>query len=161
MGHQIVLTGDRTDRPSGVSQRLMKRAIRHTLELEGVDVKVEIHVKLVDDEEIRQMNAQFRDKDKPTDVLSFPASDYIPGQFVADGRDVHPRTGRLYLGDIVLSTERAAAQAVEYGHTMRREICYLLIHSVLHLLGYDHMDETDKQAMRQREQIVMERLRLG
>ena len=125
-------------------RRRILRAARAVLETEGITGPCELSVLLTDDEGIHVLNREFRQVDRPTDVLSFPMG------------DVDPRTGRLLLGDMVLNTERAAAQGVEYGHGPEHEISYLTVHSVLHLLGYDHMDEGEmKKAMRAREKAVM------
>ena len=105
---------------------------------------------LTNDEGIHRLNREYRDVDRPTDVLSFPMGD----------RD--PRTGRYLLGDMVLNVDRARAQGEEFGHGAEHEISYLTVHSVLHLLGYDHVDEGEmKRAMREREKIIMRRLEPG
>ena len=114
---------------------------------EGIEEKCELSVLLTDDAGIHAINKQFRDVDKPTDVLSFPMG------------DADPRTGRLLLGDMVLNVSRAEAQGIEYGHGADHEISYLTVHSVLHLLGYDHVDEGPmKKQMRDREKLIMARL---
>ena len=93
--------------------------------------------------------------DRPTDVLSFPAFDLIPGELPGP-EDVDPATGLVPLGDMCLSLERVKAQAKEYGHSNRRELAYLVVHSVLHLLGYDHLDEgPEKARMRAREEAIL------
>ncbi|MGC2872356.1 rRNA maturation RNase YbeY [Ihubacter sp. rT4E-8] len=133
-----------------VSQEIldtMKRAAARCLLLEGVDQeRVEISVTFVDGEEIRTLNREYRDTDRVTDVLSFP-------QFESP-RDL-PEEGELCLGDVVICRERAAEQAEEFGHSFEREIIYLFTHSILHLLGYDHINPEDKQEMRAREEEVM------
>ncbi len=113
---------------------------------------------LTDDPGIHQINLDMRQVDRPTDVLSFPEFDLQPGQ-LPGAEDADPGTGLVPLGDMVISMERAAAQAREYGHSNRRELAYLVVHSVLHLLGYDHLDEgPQKQQMRQREEAILEEL---
>ena len=125
-------------------RRRIKTAARVALDAEGVPGPWELSVLLTDDEGIRAINRQFRDVDKPTDVLSFPMG------------DTDPATGRLLLGDMVLNVARAAAQGEELGHGAEHEISYLTVHSVLHLLGYDHVDEGPmKKEMRAREKAVM------
>lgn len=110
---------------------------------------------LTDDEGIHQINRDMRQVDRPTDVLSFPEFDLAPGEHPGP-EDADPGTGLIPLGDMVLSMERVAAQAKEFGHSRRRELAYLVTHSVLHLLGYDHLDEGPmKTQMRAREEAVM------
>ncbi len=125
-------------------RRRIRRAALAVLDEEGIAEPCELSVLLTDDEGIHVLNREFRQVDRPTDVLSFPMG------------DTDPRTGRLMLGDMVLNTDRAAAQGEEFGHGAEHEISYLTVHSVLHLLGYDHVDEGEmKRAMRAREKAVM------
>ncbi|MCL2408965.1 MAG: rRNA maturation RNase YbeY [Oscillospiraceae bacterium] len=129
---------------------LIKRCIRETLRLEGMDMPCEVSVLITDDDGIHGINLEFRGIDKPTDVLSFPAQEFAPGEFVPG--DIDPETGLMPLGDIMLSAERVDHQAREYRQSRERETAYLVIHSVLHLLGYDHVDEAEeKRKMRRRE----------
>lgn len=122
----------------------IRRAARAVLDTEPVDGQCELSVLLTDDAGIHTINREFRGVDRPTDVLSFPMG------------DTDPRTGRLLLGDMVLNVDRAAAQGAEYGHGAAHELSYLTVHSVLHLLGYDHEDEGEqKKRMRAREKAVM------
>lgn len=128
-------------------RRRIKKAAAETLKAESVQEKCELSVLLTDDEGIHIINREQRQVDKPTDVLSFPMGDYDPG------------TGRLLLGDMVLNVDRARAQGEEFGHGPAHEISYLTVHSVLHLLGYDHVDEGPmKKEMRAREKIIMEKI---
>ncbi len=147
----------------GVSERakaLIRKVIRTALEAEGVTLACEVDVLVTGDRGIRKVNKQQRKIDKTTDVLSFPALELRPGTLPTEA-DADPGTGLVPLGDMVLSWERVAAQAKEYGHTNRRELAYLVTHSVLHLLGYDHLDEgPDKALMRAHEEAVMEKLEL-
>ena len=135
----------------------LRRCITAALDAEGVHVPCEINVLVTDDATIHVINRQTRNVDRPTDVLSFPMFNYEPGRFPEDvSGDIDPETGLLPLGDMVLSLERAAVQAKEYGHSLQREAGYLTIHSVLHLLGYDHLDEGPmKQQMRAREEAIL------
>ena len=119
-----------------------------TLQQENVLVPCEISFSLVIPEEIQELNAEYRNIDKETDVLSFPMLEFPEDEDMLTGIPV-------MLGDIVISTKRAAEQAEEYGHSLEREICYLSVHSVLHLLGYDHMEEDEKRVMRAREKAIM------
>ena len=121
----------------------------------------EVDVLLTHDAGIRAINKEMRRLDKPTDVLSFPCLDLKPGD-KPSASDADPGSGLIPLGDMVISVERAAAQAGEYGHSKGRELSYLAVHSVLHLLGYDHLDEgPEKARMRGREEAVMEILGLS
>ncbi len=133
---------------------LVRRACNATLDLENFEGKAEINVTFTCDDDIKDLNAQFRNIDKATDVLSFPLGE--------DGvYDINPETGAKMLGDVVISLERAVAQAEEYGHSFERETAYLTVHSVLHLLGYDHVNGgLEKEIMREKEESVMEILGL-
>ena len=158
--HYIPITAD----VPGVDERakaLIRKTIRTALAAEGLTLPCEIDVLLTDDRGIREVNKLQRGVDKGTDVLSFPALELRAGELPdADGAD--PGTGLIPLGDMVLSWERVAAQAKEYGHSRRRELAYLVTHSVLHLLGYDHLDEGEQKArMREREEAIMEKLELA
>ncbi len=134
----------------------MRKCIFATLREENVSVPCEINVLITDDERIHEINENTRGIDKPTDVLSFPMFSFSPGELPEDWKPfLDMETGRCPLGDMCISLQRARNQAKEYGHCAKREIGYLTIHSVLHLLGYDHMDEGEqKKQMRQREEII-------
>ena len=134
---------------------LLQKVIRASLDAEGMEDDCEINVLITDDEGIHQINLEQRDVDRPTDVLSFPMFDLEPGEH-PDEMDADPETGLIPLGDMVISLERAREQAAEFGHSVEREVCYLCVHSVLHLLGYDHMDEGPMKAqMREREEVIL------
>ena len=131
----------------------MEKAAKYCLGLEGIDEeRTEISVTFVEAEEIRVLNRDYRDNDTVTDVLSFPQFD--------DLNDI-PDFGEICLGDVVICKERAQEQAEAFGHSFEREIIYLFTHSILHLLGYDHMEEAEKQEMRSREEEVMTHLGIG
>ena len=136
-----------------VSQEIldtMMKAAELCIDAENIDVdRSEISVTFVDMEEIHQLNRDYREVDSPTDVLSFPQFD--------DLKDL-PEEGEIALGDVVICKDKAEEQAQEFGHSFEREIIYLFVHSVLHLLGYDHMDEDEKKIMRRQEEAVMEQL---
>lgn len=140
----------------------IRKCIQATLEAEKVPVSCEINVLVTDDKGIHAINKAARDVDRPTDVLSFPMFQLIPEQLPEDwGPYLDPGTGLCPLGDMAISLERAKAQAREFGHSVRREVGYLTIHSMLHLLGYDHMDEGPQKAqMRVHEETVIEALNL-
>ena len=138
-------------------QMLIRRTILETLDYEGMENDVEVSVTFVDDEGIRELNKKFRNMDKPTDVLSFPLLDY-------EGESEEPFFDELChnLGDIVISLERAMAQAHEFGHSFEREVAFLTAHSMLRLLGYDHeLSEEDDADMRKRQSDIMDRLGLS
>ena len=156
MNHQIIFDTE-VDIPAGTEEQFHK-VITAVLEAEGVAVPCEVNVLFTDDEGIHQINLDMREVDRPTDVLSFPMFDLQPGEH-PDEADADPATGLVPLGDMCISLERAAAQAEEFGHSVLRELCYLTVHSVLHLLGYDHMDEGPMKAqMRAREETILESL---
>ncbi len=130
----------------------MMQAAEYCLDAEQIDTeRSEISVTFVSLEEIHELTREYRQVDSPTDVLSFP-------QF--DDLDELPEEGEIMLGDVVICSDRAKEQAEEFGHSFEREIIYLFVHSVLHLLGYDHMEEDEKRIMRRREEEVMERIGL-
>ncbi|NLY66931.1 MAG: rRNA maturation RNase YbeY [Tissierellia bacterium] len=125
---------------------LIEEAVEAVLKLEGKSLGYEISISFVDNEEIRELNRIYRNVDKETDVLSFPmGEDFIQVNM---------------LGDIVISLEKALEQSVEYGHSLKREIIYLIVHSMFHLLGYDHMTEDEKEIMRRKEKEVMKKLKI-
>ena len=134
----------------------IRTCINAVLKAEGVTAKCEINVLVTDDAGIREINRTSRNIDSATDVLSFPMFELAPGELPADLTEYEdPDTGLVPLGDMCISLERAIAQAKEFGHTTRREVGYLTIHSMLHLLGYDHLDEgPQKRQMRAREEAI-------
>ena len=144
-------------RVSLVLKPLIFRAMRETMRLEGVDKPCEIQLTLVTDSMITRLNRIHRNNMNITDVLSFPLTEQKPGRKLRyTGHDLSER-GRVCLGDIVLCLPQARRQSREYGHSLEREIAYLTVHSVLHLLGYDHIKESDKRLMRKREEAIMKR----
>ena len=155
--HYIPVTAD----VPGISEdrrAFIRKVIRTALAAEGVDFPCEVDVLITDDEAIRQVNLDMRGVDRATDVLSFPEFDLTPGQ-LPEAEDADPGTGLVPLGDMVISWEHVTAQAKEYGHSNRRELAYLVVHSVLHLLGYDHLDEgPQKKQMRAREEAILAQL---
>jgi probable rRNA maturation factor len=134
---------------------LIETAIEKTLRHERFRKNAELSVTFVDNGEIHALNREFRGKDKPTDVLSFPL-------FEADeGFEVDPAIGAVALGDIVISAERAKEQADEYGHSFAREVCFLAVHSTLHLLGYDHeVSEEDEKYMNETQEYILAKMGL-
>ena len=138
--------------PTGL-RMLIRRCCHAVLELEKFQGPAEISVTFTDNEEIRKLNAQYRNIDAATDVLSFPMGEN--GQY-----DTNLETGAKILGDIVISVEKAVEQAEAYDHSLQREVAYLTAHSVLHLLGYDHVENMEKVRMREKEELIMEQLGL-
>ena len=138
--------------PTGI-RMLVRRCCNAVLKMEDVTGNIEVHVAFVDDEEIKKLNAKFRNVNASTDVLSFTTKEE-QGEY-----DINPETGAKMLGDIVISLERAVKQAEDYGHSLQRETGYLTAHSMLHLLGYDHVDGgLDAVRMREKEERVMSQL---
>ena len=153
--HYIPITADVPGAANDANCALIRRTIRTALAAEGFTAPCEVDVLLTDDDGIHEINRELRQVDRSTDVLSFPEFELTPGQLPGP-EDADPGTGLIPLGDMVLSMERVAAQAREYGHSKRRELSYLVTHSVLHLLGYDHLDEGPMKAhMRAREEAIM------
>lgn len=160
MSHKISVTGEKKGINNPRLAAMLRRTVKAALTAEGMESDCEINILLTDDEGIREVNRDMRDIDRATDVLSFPMFDLVPGEH-PDEMDADPATGLVPLGDMCISVERARAQAEEYGHSFEREICYLCVHSVLHLLGYDHLDEGEmKRQMRGREEVIMSQLKL-
>lgn len=137
---------DKFDIPEEM-EPLLENLIMRVVEFEELDKFCEVSVLFVDNEKIRVMNRDYRDKDQATDVLSFPQYDDVHGE---TEKEVH-----VLLGDIVISLERAMEQAKDFGHSLTRELCYLTVHSMFHLFGYDHMTEEDKKVMREREEKIL------
>lgn len=134
----------------------LKKCIEATLEAEKVKLPCEINVLVADNQTIRAINRAHRNMDRETDVLSFPMFQFEPGKLPEDLHEfLDPESGCLPLGDMAISYEKAEAQAKAFGHSTKRELGYLTIHSILHLLGYDHVDEGPmKRQMRAREKAI-------
>ena len=156
MKHKINLVFEELSLRRFTIGSIIKKCIHAVLDAEGVRVPCEINVLVTNDPGIHVINKTSRGIDRPTDVLSFPMFELEPGNPPQDWSDYEdPDSGRVPLGDMCISIERAVAQAQEFGHSTRREIGYLTIHSMLHLLGYDHLDEGPmKQQMRGREECI-------
>ncbi len=140
---------------------IIKQCVEAVLDTENIIIPCEINVLITNDNGIRAINKASRDIDNATDVLSFPMFQLSPGNPVEDwDAYMDPETEMCPLGDMALSLERAVSQAKEFGHSVRREVGYLTIHSMLHLLGYDHLDEGPQKAqMRQREEYIASSIR--
>lgn len=155
-----------TDLETGFDyQEAVEQVIIQAAKQENCPYEFEVNLTVTDNEGIRGLNREFRQLDVPTDVLSFPMIEYErPGDFShLDGGEssvscFHPETGELLLGDIVISLERAVEQAQEYGHSLKREICFLTAHSMLHLFGYDHEAEQERETMEKKQEQVLQSL---
>ena len=154
--YKINITFDTFTVMQPVVTNIIRKCVEATLAAENVSVPCEINVLVTNDKGIHTINKATRQIDRPTDVLSFPMYNLIPGQLPEDWEEyLDPETDMCPLGDMCISLERAKAQAKEFGHATKREIGYLTIHSMLHLLGYDHMDEGEqKKQMRAREEAI-------
>ena len=155
MDYEIYVSREKRNLGHNNSAALIKKAAAMALRAEGVEQAI-ISVMLTDDEGIRSVNREFRGVDRATDVLSFPLNELQPGAFDPADCETDPETGAVLLGDMMISVPRCTEQGEDFGHGYEREIMYLTVHSVLHLLGYDHVDEGEmKQQMRQREKEIM------
>ena len=132
-------------------EQVIEKIAGDSLRYEGFSESCEISVSIVDNEEIREINRQFRAIDRPTDVLSFPQLTFAEGE-IPDKNE----NGEIVLGDIIISLERAKEQAQEYGHSLKREIAFLTAHSMLHLLGYDHMEEDEEKEMFAKQKEILD-----
>ena len=145
-------------------KKLAEEVIDAALDYVGCPYEAEVNLLLTMNEQIREMNADFRDIDCATDVLSFPMVDYeVPGEFgFLEERDdcFNPETGELVLGDIVISKEKVISQAEEFGHSIKREYAFLIAHSMLHLSGFDHMEEDERMEMERMQRELMEKLNI-
>ena len=161
MKHRINIVFEQLSLQTLVIKSIIRKCIHSTLDAERIGVPCEINVLVTDDAGIQIVNRESRKLDKPTDVLSFPMFQLEAGNPPADWTEYQdPATGLVPLGDMCISLERAVAQAGEFGHSTRREVGYLTIHSVLHLLGYDHLDEGPQKAqMRGREEAIAATIR--
>ena len=141
-------------------RKIIEDSINLSLDFEKVPYECEISVTIVDDERIHEINKEFREIDRSTDVLSFPLNEFEKAadwqNFDEDKASFNYDTGELMLGDIILSAEHIIKQANEYGHTRKRELAFLVIHSILHLLGYDHMTKEDEEKMFSRQRQILE-----
>ena len=135
---------------------LMQTAADCAVWMEGVARPCAVNIRICDDDAIHEINREYRGVDRATDVLSFPMTELTPGEFDADECERDMDTGAVLLGDMMISVPRCEAQGEEFGHGYEREIMYLTVHSILHLLGYDHVDEGEmKRQMRAREKFIM------
>lgn len=145
-------------------QELAEQVIKAVLDDAGCPFESDVNLLLTTNEEIHKMNREFRHIDRPTDVLSFPMIDYpspADFSFPEEAEDCfNPETGELMLGDIVISKEKVLSQAEEYGHSIKREYAFLIAHSVLHLIGYDHIEENDRIMMEEKQKQILTNLQI-
>ena len=146
-------------------QEVAEAVISETLDYEDCPYEVQVNIILTNNDEIQQINLEQRGIDAPTDVLSFPMIEYAyPSDFTvleADGMDsFDPDTGELILGDIVISVDKVIEQAEKYNHGVKREYAFLIAHSMLHLFGYDHMDELERENMELKQDEILTRLNI-
>ena len=145
-------------------EELATKVIEAALDYEECPYEVEVNLLLTMNDEIQEMNQNFRQIDRATDVLSFPRIDYEEAgnfEFLEDVMDAfHPESGELMLGDIVISKEKVLSQAEEYGHSLEREYAFLIAHSMLHLFGYDHMEDDERIVMEAKQKEIMEQLQI-
>lgn len=143
-------------------ETIARNVIEETLDYIDCPYEVELNLLLTDNNGIRELNSRFRNIDKATDVLSFPMISFETiGDFEwLEKEEEHfdPETGALLLGDIVISKEKILSQAKEFGHTIKREYAFLIAHSMLHLFGYDHMDEEERKQMEEEQRVLLNRL---
>ena len=146
-------------------EALAKRVIEFALEHEEFPYECEVNLTLTDNEGIREINRTYREIDKPTDVLSFPLINYEKaGDFSALEENYddnfNPDTGEIMLGDIIISIEKVKEQADSYGHSIEREFAFLILHSMLHLFGYDHMTEEEAAIMEEKQKIILAKMKI-
>ena len=162
MKHRIVIRSEKSGLQDLALKQQIAKCITAALRVQGVNTPCEINVLVTDDAGIRAINNAYRKIDRATDVLSFPMFELTAGELPASWESYKdPDTGLVPLGDMAISLERAKAQAAEFGHSARREVGYLTIHSILHLLGYDHVDEGPmKKQMRAAEERILAEIEL-
>lgn len=148
-----LLIDNRTDfEISDEMVKILEKVCLESLQYEKFDEDCEISLSFVTNDEIHEINKQFRNVDHPTDVLSFPQLTFEEGEEA----DVNEK-GEIVLGDIIISVEKAKEQAEEYGHSLKRELAFLTVHSMLHLMGYDHMEKDEEEDMFRRQKEILER----
>lgn len=145
-------------------EALARKVIEAVMDYENCPYETEVNLLLTMNQEIHELNLNFRQIDRPTDVLSFPMVDYEEAgnfDFLEEADEYfHPESGELMLGDIVISKEKVLEQAKEYGHSIEREYAFLIAHSMLHLFGYDHMEEEERLVMETKQKEVLEQLQI-
>ena len=144
--------------------KLLNKIFKYALKMNGQCARIlEANLSFVNSQQMQELNARMRNVDETTDVLSFPNLTNIFNKKITRKEyklDVNPENNKVFLGDIVINLDRANSQALEYGHSVQREICYLFVHGVLHLLEYDHLNELDKNLMRAQEELILAKFNL-
>lgn len=140
--------------------KLLEKAVKLCVKKEEFSYTCEACITLTDNTTIQEMNKEHRDIDKATDVLSFPLLEYVNGEPEILPGDIDPETNRISLGDIIISVEKASEQAESYGHSIERELAFLAVHGILHLLGYDHEKEQDEKIMFDKQEQVLDEIGL-
>ena len=144
--------------------KLLKRVAKHTFKCNGQKArKIEVAITFVDDDEIQELNKKERNIDEVTDVLSFPTLDEVFNKEINKNNfpdDVNPENGKVDIGDVVINLNRAHEQAGSFGHSFTREVAYLMVHGLLHLMGYDHIDKLDANLMRAQEETILAKFNL-
>ncbi|HWR42666.1 rRNA maturation RNase YbeY [Sporomusa sp.] len=135
-------------------EQMLMQVLNKAAEVYGLEPQAEVSVVLADDDYIRQLNRQYRGKDTPTDVLSFAMNEHCQGDHEPEITEA-PDDIEILLGDIIISLDTTARQAEEFGHSLERELAYLTVHGMLHLLGYDHEDQAERLEMRKEEEYVL------
>lgn len=159
MNNEIIVRDIRNvPEPAGKYDDFLSMVVNAALEYENIDYPCTIGISIVDDNEIKELNNEFRHVDSVTDVLSFPVVNLLDKSYVITPGDYED--GRLILGDVVICSERAKQQSESFGHSFERELGYLTCHSVLHLIGYDHEDDNERAVMRKKEEDIMDKLNL-
>ncbi len=145
-------------------EELIEKVVIEALDYEECPYEAEVNVVLTDDEAIHEVNLEFRQIDRPTDVLSFPMVEYSEAGYFDDLEEqddlFHPETGELMLGDIMISVDKVKEQAANYGHSLKRELGFLVAHSMLHLMGYDHMEEEEREEMERKQREILDHLQI-
>ena len=141
-------------------KELINSAVNLSLESENVIIDSQVSIYFVDNDEIHRINKEQRDIDRPTDVLTFPMAEFENGKLNLIAGDIDPDEGLLILGDIVVSLEKAKEQAEAYGHSLEREVLFLITHGMFHILGYDHLDEETEKEMISKQEDILHKLNL-
>ena len=144
---------------------LAEKIVNYCLDYSDFPYEAEVNLTLTDNAGIHEINKEFRNIDRPTDVLSFPMLNYeTPGDFSflddENNDDFNPDTGEAMLGDIVISVDKAYEQAESYGHSVEREFAFLITHSMLHLFGYDHMEEEERKVMEAKQKDILQKMNI-
>lgn len=141
-------------------ETMVEKVVESVLNYEECEEEYEVSISFVDNEEMRSLNSEYRGIDTETDVLSFPMLEFSEEEFEEEDEDAEYIDEEIALGDIVISMEKALEQSEEYGHSFNRELAFLLVHGMLHLLGYDHEDETAEKEMFDKQETILKEMNL-